>query len=110
MVPFFLYLLTALITGFHIYSLLTLGLYGGAVNGLELIAFAGSLTLFVAAYVSLFRPYVAARIALIAALALWAFYAPAIATLVRSRTNHQTHKSQSSLPATSAMHIARELA
>jgi hypothetical protein len=90
MLPFVLYLVTAVVTGFHIYTLLLLAFYGGSINALEFLALLGSFALLIAAYVSLFRPFLAGRIALIAALLLWSFYAPAIATLIR---NHP-HKTQ----------------
>ena len=84
MLPFVLYFVTGIVTGFHLYSLLSLAEYGAPLNPLELVALLGSLGLLVAAYVSLFRPYAAARVALIAALAVWCFYAPAIAQVIRA--------------------------
>lgn len=88
MLPFFLYLLTGLLTGFHLYTLLALTVYGAPLSPLELVAFLGSAGLLVAAYTSLFRSQMAARVALIAALAIWSFYGPAIAKVVRERTSH----------------------
>jgi hypothetical protein len=84
MLPFFLYLITAVLTGFHVYTLLTLTLLGAPVNPLELVSLLGSLALLIAAYISLFNPYIAARVALLACLAMWSFYAPAIAKSIRS--------------------------
>jgi len=52
------------------------------VNPLELISLAGSLCLLVAAYLSLFKPDAAAKLALLAALTLWCFYGPAIARTI----------------------------
>jgi hypothetical protein len=88
MLPFFLYFLTGLVTGFHVYTLLALAAYGVPTNSLELISLLGSFLLMVAAYISLFRPHAAARIALIAALLVWTFYAPALAHLVRKKITH----------------------
>lgn len=85
MLPFVLYFIAALITAFHLYGLLSLVTYGLPINPLAVIALCGSLVLLLAAYISLFRPGAAAKIALIAALALWSFYAPGIASLVRVR-------------------------
>lgn len=85
MLPFILYLSCGVVTGFHMYSLLSIAVQGAAFSWLELVCSLGSLCLLVAAYISLFRPLVAARIALLAALAIWSFYAPAIAKIVRSR-------------------------
>jgi len=88
MLPFFLYFLTGLVTGFHVYTLLALAAYGVPTNSLELISLLGSFLLMVAAYISLFRPHAAARIALIAALLVWTFYAPALAHLIRKKITH----------------------
>lgn len=85
MLPFVLYFVTAIVTGFHLYSFLSLAEYGAPLNPLELVGLLGSLGFLVAAYISLFRPYIAARVALIAALAIWCFYAPAIAQVMRGR-------------------------
>jgi hypothetical protein len=84
MLPFFLYFTTGVITGFHIYTLLSLVVYGVPFDPLEAVALLGSLCLLVAAYVSLFWPYAAAKIALIAVLGIWSFYGPAIAKVVRT--------------------------
>jgi len=52
---------------------------------LLVISLVGSFCLLVAAIPQPFRPYVASRVALVAALAIWYFYGPAIASLVRIR-------------------------
>jgi hypothetical protein len=85
MLPFILYFVTAVVTGFHLYSLLSFALYGSPFNLLELVALLGSFGVLIAAYVSLFRPQAGARLALIACLAMWCFYAPALAKLVRAK-------------------------
>lgn len=85
MLPFFLYFLTGIVTGVHVYTLLSLSAYGAPFNPLELVSLLGSLGLLIAAYLSLFRPYAAERLALVAALAIWCFYGPAIAKIVRTR-------------------------
>ena len=82
MVPFFLYLAAGAATGFHVLTLLMLAALGVPVDTLEFVSLAGSLGLFVAAYLSLFKPNAAARLALPAALAIWCFYGPAIARTV----------------------------
>ncbi|HEY3972919.1 MAG TPA: hypothetical protein VGM18_07930 [Candidatus Sulfotelmatobacter sp.] len=84
MLPFFLYFVTGLVTGIHVYLLLAFTVYGAPFNPLELVSLLGSMLLLVAACVSLFRPHGAARLALIAALAMWCFYAPAIKNLMRT--------------------------
>ena len=82
MLPFCLYLIAALITAFHVCTLIALALYGAAaVNPLELVSLLGSLVLLIAAYVSLFKPRAGARVALLACLAIWCFYGPAIVKL-----------------------------
>jgi len=90
MLPFVLYFVTAVVTGYHVYTLLSLAVYGAPFNPLELVSIFGSFCLLIAAYLSLFRPYAAARLALIAALAIWCFYGPAIAKIVRTRLAPQT--------------------
>ena len=98
MLPFILYLVTAVVTGFHLWSLLSFALYGAPFNLLELVSLLGSLCLLIAAYVSLFRPHVGARLALIACLVMWCFYAPAIAKLVRTKLSSSTPVSQCTRP------------
>ena len=85
MLPFLIYFSAGAVTGYHIYTLLLFAVYGSPFNPLELVSLLGSLCLFVAAYLSLFRPYAAGRLALVACLAIWCFYGPAIARMVRTR-------------------------
>jgi hypothetical protein len=85
MFPFILYFVTAVVTGFHLWSLLSFAVYGAPFNLLELLSLVGSFCLLIAAYISLFRPHAGARVALIACLVMWGFYAPAIAKLVRTK-------------------------
>jgi len=76
MIPFFLYLAAGVVTGYHVVALVMV--LGVPVYPFEIISLLGSLGLVVAAYVSLFNPHTAARLALLAALAIWCFYGPAI--------------------------------
>lgn len=85
MLPFILYLITAMVAGFHLLSLLSLAVYGVPFNLFELLCLLGSFCLVIAAYVSLLRPHAAARVALIACLVMWSFYGPALAKIVRTR-------------------------
>lgn len=89
MLPFCLYFITGVITGFHVYTLLALTVYGVPLNPLELVSLLGSLLLLVSACISLFRPHAAARVALIACLFVWSFYGPATVNLVRTRFHKQ---------------------
>jgi hypothetical protein len=57
---------------------------------LELVSLVGSVGLLVAAYVSLFKPSAAARLALLACLAIWCFYGPAIAKSVHTKFDKQS--------------------
>lgn len=107
MLPFLLYFITGAITGFHIYALLSLVVYGAPFDPLEAVALLGSLGLMVAAYVSLFRPYAAAKIALIAALAIWSFYGPAIAKVARTRSGKRALTSEAYCPGDQAAAAAR---
>ena len=79
MIPFVLYFAAGVMSGYHVYSLLTLAVVGAPFDPLEFVSLAGSLALIVAAYWSLFRPHAAAKLALLASLATWCFYGPAIA-------------------------------
>ena len=98
MLPFCLYSVTGVITGFHVYTLLALTVYGVPLNPLELVSLLGSILLLISACISLFRPYAAARVALIACLFIWSFYGPATVNFVRIKfhkqkvasVNHQT--------------------
>ena len=94
MLPFCLYFVAGLATGFHVYTLLALTVYGVPFNSLELVSLLGSVALLIAAFISLFKPYAAARIAFIACLMTWSFYGPAIANVVRTKFD-----SHSALPA-----------
>jgi hypothetical protein len=67
--------------GHRIPYLYATGPTGRPFNPLELVALLGSVCLWIAAYVSLFRPQIAARIALLAALAICSFYGSAIAKI-----------------------------
>ena len=102
MLPFILYFATAVVTGFHLWSLLSFALYGAPFNLLELLCLLGSFCLLTAAYISLFRPHAAARLALIACLVMWCFYAPAIAKLVRTKLARPAAVSQCTRPKLSA--------
>jgi len=88
--PFCLYFLAGALTGFHVYTLLALTVYGAPFNALELVSLLGSLCLLIAAYVSLIRPYAAARVALLASLAIWCFYGPAIAKSIGTKFDNQS--------------------
>lgn len=86
MLPFAIYFVTGIITGYHLYALISFALYGAPFNLLELLALLGSLCLLIASYISLFRPYAAARVALIACIVMWSFYGPAMAKIVRAKS------------------------
>ena len=90
MLPFCLYFVAGVITGFHVYTLVILTVDGAPFNPFEFVSLLGSLCLLVAAYVSLFRPYAAARLALLASLAIWCFYGPAIAKSIPTKLGKQS--------------------
>ena len=94
MLPFAIYFIAGTVTGFHVYTLLSLAVYGAPFNPLEFVSLLGSFGLLIAAYVSLFRPNAGARIALIAALTVWCFYGPAVARILRTRHGTQTRISR----------------
>lgn len=89
MLPFCLYFVAGLVTGYHVYTLLALTVYGAPFNPLELLSLLGSFCLVIAAYLSLFKPYAAARLALLASLVIWGFYGPAIAKSIRTKFDRQ---------------------
>ena len=93
MLPFILYVVTGVVTGLHVYTLMFAG-FGMPFNPLELISFLGSLCLLLAAYLSLFKPDAAARLALVAALAMWCFYGSALANRVRAHFGRTAAASQ----------------
>jgi hypothetical protein len=95
MLPFVFYFVTALITGLHVYGLLAVVAYGGPLNPLELVSLLGSLGLLVAAYLSLFKPIAAAKVALLACLLMWCFYAPALSNLIRAKLQKRNSLSSS---------------
>jgi hypothetical protein len=99
MLPFILYFVAGLFTGYHVYTLM-LAAYGAPSSPLELISLLGSFCLLIAAYLSLFKPYAASRVAFVAALAIWCFYGPAIASLVRRQHGKPVTVSQQMLPLT----------
>ncbi|MGA7629320.1 MAG: hypothetical protein WCB11_01055 [Terriglobales bacterium] len=88
MLPFVLYLAAGVITGFHVYSLLILAVVGAPLDPLEFVSLAGSLGLVIAAYYSLVKPRVAAKLALLACLAIWCFYGPGIVGVVSRFAAH----------------------
>jgi len=88
MLPFVLYLVGGLLTAFHVYVLLTLAALGVPHNVLQLFSLLGSLGLIGSAYISLFRPRLAAQLALIASLGAWCFYAPAIVATIKAGQHH----------------------
>lgn len=90
MLPFCIYFVASVITGFQVYTLLTPAIYGAPWDPLELVSLLGSLCLLIAAYVSLFKPYAAARLALIGCLAIWCFYGPAIAKSIGPKLDGKT--------------------
>jgi hypothetical protein len=102
MLPFILYFVTAVVTGLHLWNLLSFALYGAPFNLLELLSLLGSFCVLIAAYVSLFRPHASARLALIACLVMWCFYAPALAKLVRTKLAKPAAVSQGIRPALGA--------
>ncbi len=90
MFPFCLYFIASVFTGFHVYKFLAPAIYGAPSNPLELVSLLGSLVLLISAYLSLFKPRAAAKLALIACLAIWCFYGPAIAKSIRTKFGNRS--------------------
>jgi hypothetical protein len=89
MFPFVLYAVTAAVSGYHVYFLLTLGMFGVPQSASEYISLAMSACLLICAYISVYRPVQAAKIGLVAALGMWIFYGPAIISTIRAGQHRQ---------------------
>lgn len=89
MLPFFLYLLTGIATGLHVLYLLSWAVWGAPTHPLQYISVVGSLVVIVAAYVSLFKPRIAARFALLGLAAVWPFYVTAVVRTVQVKVSDQ---------------------
>ena len=98
MFPFSLYAIAGVLAGVHLYLLLVFTVYTPAAALLEWAALLGSLCLLVAACVSLFKPRVAAQIALNACLLIWAFYAPATVRTVQTKLLRHSVPMEHSVP------------
>lgn len=113
MLPFFLYFVAGVVTGFHVYSLLALTVLGVPSHPLEFVSLLGSLCLIIAAYLSLFKPHAAARLALLASLAIWMFYGPATVRAIETGTHREKYelllKRTSESLARPLTHTARDL-
>ena len=81
---FLLYFVAAVTTGLHI---LLLSGANNSLHPLQMVGLFGSLGLLIAAYLSLFQPDAAAKIALLASLLLWCFYGPAIAKAMSAKVH-----------------------
>jgi hypothetical protein len=104
MLPFFIYFVAGVVTGFHVYSLLALTALGVPSHPLEFVSLLGSLCLIFAAYLSLFKPHAAAKLALLASLAIWMFYGPATVGAIETKLHKE--KSELSLQKTTSRSVA----
>ncbi len=86
MLDFSAYLLAGLLTVCDVLYLLTWSTWGGQIHFLEFVALAAGALLILTAYLSLWRPHVAAQLAFGGALTGWAFYLPAIRTTIAGTT------------------------
>ena len=73
-----LYLTAALATGVQVYWLLAWSIWGAPTSRTQYLALCGSLVLFIAALLALWKPRAAAITALCASAVIWCFYAPAL--------------------------------
>jgi hypothetical protein len=73
---FLLYFVAGVTTGLHI---LLMSGANNSLHPLQMVGLLGSVGLLIGAYLSLFQPDAAAKMALLASLLLWCFYGPAIA-------------------------------
>ena len=73
-----LYMATALTTGFQVYWVLMMAIWGAPTSPLEFVSICGSVVLFIAGVLAKWRPRAAAMTALCASAAIWSFYAPSL--------------------------------
>jgi len=73
-----LYLVTGVVTGFHVFYLMMLAIWGAPISPLQYVSMMGSAGLLVASVVAVFKPRLASEIALAGAIAIWSFYIPAL--------------------------------
>lgn len=86
---FLLYLLTAIITALPVLFTLGWAVWGAPVSVWQYVSLLGSCLLVLAAFVSVTRRRIAARIAVVAVAAIWCFYLPAVASVVNARLTDQ---------------------
>jgi hypothetical protein len=87
--PFALYLITGIATAAPVIYALSWAVWGASIFATEYISLLGSTVLAVSAFISLINRRAAARIALFGVLAIWSFYLPAIAGVVRMKLSDQ---------------------
>ena len=90
LVPFALYLLTALSTGVQVLGLVVFIVWGRGVRWQELLSLVGSGILLAASVVSLFRSRLATHLALSACFALWGYYSFALYNAWKNITEHES--------------------
>ena len=73
-----LYLVTGAVTGFQVVRLLMWAVWGAPTSPIQYVSLVGSAVLCVASGVTLFKPRLAAKIALAAVATIWSFYVPAL--------------------------------
>jgi len=89
MLSFVLYLSTGIITAIPVWYAVSWGVWGRPTSTLEIISLLGSLVLIIAAFKSLSNRALAARMASIAVLGVWACYGTSIITEARIRSSDQ---------------------
>jgi hypothetical protein len=89
MVPFLLYLSTGIISAVPVLYALSWAVWGSPVSPAEFISLLGSLLFVIAAFTSRSNRRLAARRASVAAIAVWSFYLPAIASTAKSHLSDQ---------------------
>lgn len=79
MLPFLLYLITALATANQVFTLLTWAFWGAPTSPLQCSSLIGSVLLLLSAFLVVFKYKVGIRISLVATVLIWGFYGPALA-------------------------------
>ena len=86
---FLLYLLTAIMTALPVLFMLRWAIWGAPTSVWQYVSLLGSCLLVLAGFVSVSHRRVAARIAVVAVAAIWSFYLPVVASVVRARLTDQ---------------------
>jgi hypothetical protein len=78
MIAVALYVLTAVVTGLHVFYLMMWAIWGAPTSPLQYVSLIGSVVLLLSAVAAFFNRRLAAAIAIVGSVMVWSFYAPAL--------------------------------